>query len=100
MLNFFKIVIVLRHFFFREAIDHFLSALSLQMRGVGPADRRMMSDGIWGTLRVAVIGFQRDDWLNLVDNRDFDGLKQVFGSNTTVPPPNLSEDTHLEQFSS
>jgi peroxin-5 len=86
----------------REAIDHFLSALSLQMRGVGPSDQRMMSDGIWGTLRVAIFGLRRDDWLALVDNRDFDGLKRTFGPTTVdfTPPSDTSENMHSEPFAS
>lgn len=66
-------------------MEHFISALALQNNGVGPSGKPEMSLGIWGTLRVAVMGLKSDrtdELLRLVDNKDFQGLRNALSSQT------------------
>lgn len=70
---------------YREAIEHFISALDLQRRAefaVGGATA--MSDSIWSTLRLAVLYLkqERTTTLKLVDDRNLDGLMAEFMYNS------------------
>ena len=64
---------------FREAVEHFLTALDLQRQAdTPPGTKIQMSEGIWSTLRLALLYLGRHDILNYVDQRDIDKLLQEF----------------------
>lgn len=71
-------------------MEHFVSALSLQNNGVGPSGKADMSHGIWGTLRVAAMGLKSDEFLNMIDARDFDAIRNFLSGRSdysSVLPP-------------
>lgn len=62
---------------YKEAAEHFITALSLQRRGFGPkGEMSQMSDNIWGTLRMAVSLMGRGDLYEIADNKDLDRLSR------------------------
>jgi len=77
-----------------QAVEHFVSALSLQNNGVGPSGKADMSYGIWGTLRVAAMGLKSDEFLNMIDAKDFDAIRNFLSnrSNSSVLPPQTYVD--------
>lgn len=67
---------------FRQAAEHFLTALNQQARGKDVANSgttSQMSDTIWSTLRMCVSLMNRGDLKPVVDNRDLKELNSAFG---------------------
>jgi len=57
---------------FREAAEHFISALNIQASGKGPQGKsswRSMSESIWSSLRLVVSLLNRQDLFPAVDNK-------------------------------
>lgn len=68
---------------FREAVEHFLSALHLQERSRGPkGERSVMSDNIWSTLRMTLSLMGRTDLTAVCDSKDLPHLNKEFGIDT------------------
>lgn len=65
---------------YREAVEHFLIALNLQCNADTPQGMTsLMSEGIWSTLRLAMIYHERHDLLPLVDDKNLEPLLKEFG---------------------
>ena len=63
----------------REAVEHFLTALNLQNHADTPTGMKsQMSEGIWSTLRLAILYLGKRDLLRLVDSKTLDMLIQEF----------------------
>ena len=68
---------------YREAVEHFLTALNMQKQSRGPKDpQQVMSDNIWSTLRMAVSMLGRTDLYQACDSKDVDFLSKEFGMNS------------------
>lgn len=64
---------------YREAAEHFITALDQQRKGKGPKGSGKMSDNIWSTLRLAITLLGNHDLLKHVDAKDLDPLLREFG---------------------
>lgn len=63
----------------REAMEHFLTALSLQKSGRGvKGTSAVMSDNIWSSVRTAISKMDRGDLYDLCDKKDLDAFKTEF----------------------
>ena len=66
---------------YREAVEHFVTALHFQRSAsMGGAGRETgsMSDTIWSTLRLAIIYLDKQHLLRSVNERDLDTLMEHF----------------------
>jgi len=67
---------------YREAAEHFLTALNFQSQGRGPQDSKdvkTMSESIWNSLRVALNMMERSDLVSHIDSRNLTFLSSEFG---------------------
>ena len=67
---------------YREAAEHFLTALNFQAAGRGPwdtAELQTMSDTIWNSLRLALNMMERRDLVSHIDSRNLQYLSSEFG---------------------
>ena len=64
---------------YREAAEHFITALDQQRKGMGPQGAGRMSDNIWSTLRLAITLLGNHDILKHVDAKNLDPLLREFG---------------------
>uniref|UniRef100_A0A914XHP5 Peroxisomal targeting signal 1 receptor n=1 Tax=Plectus sambesii TaxID=2011161 RepID=A0A914XHP5_9BILA len=79
----------------REAVEHFLSALQLQQRGIGPDSRQQISDGIWQTLRSAVMRMERsDELLRAAEGKNVAEFARTFHQ---IAPSNMSSMAQHDQ---
>ena len=64
---------------YKQAIEHFLTALKQQSDGIGPQGAHVqMSENIWRTLAIAIGHLQRPDLEPSVAAKDFSRLLQEF----------------------
>lgn len=66
---------------YREAAEHFLTALNQQARGRDVKNSpalSQMSDTIWSTLRMCISLLGKTDLRTAVDNRDLETLNKAF----------------------
>lgn len=64
---------------YKQAVEHFLTALKQQNDGIGPQGMRVqMSENIWRTLAIAIGHLQRPDLESSVANRDITKLLAEF----------------------
>jgi len=64
---------------YKQAIEHFLTALKQQSDGIGPQGTHVqMSDNIWRTLTIAIGHLQRGDLEQAVANKDLTKLLHEF----------------------
>lgn len=65
--------------FFREAAEHFLTALNMQQQSRGPnGPESVMSTNIWSTLRMTLSMLGRPDLYNACDSNSLDVLNKEF----------------------
>ena len=66
-------------------MEHFLAALNMQQRGIGPqGERSTMSQNIWSTLRMTISLLGRMDLYKAADEHDLNKLNNEFGVSTIV----------------
>ena len=65
---------------YKEAVEHFLSALMQQSEGVAGVvgKEKQMSETIWGTLRLALSFLNRSDLYGACLSKDLDKLREEF----------------------
>jgi len=76
-----------------EALEHFVSALSLQHRGIGPTDKPI-SDSIWQTMRVTAMSLPMDyntpssvdrtNLLSAIDARNISDVTRIVSANNNT----------------
>lgn len=67
---------------YRQAVEHFLTALKQQNEGLGPLGAHgQMSDNIWRTLGTALSHLERPDLEISIINRDLEKLLKEFEIN-------------------
>ncbi|KAH6933898.1 hypothetical protein HPB50_018679 [Hyalomma asiaticum] len=68
---------------YREAAEHFLTALNMQSAGRGPTGMQSVnsavSENIWSTLRMVLTLLNRPDLYKVADRRDLPFLNREFG---------------------
>ncbi|GFO22009.1 retinal rod rhodopsin-sensitive cgmp 3',5'-cyclic phosphodiesterase subunit delta-like [Plakobranchus ocellatus] len=63
---------------YREAVDHFVAALSMQKQSTGPQGQSAtMSESIWSTLRMTLSLLGRTDLYEACEKRDLDRLRDI-----------------------
>lgn len=68
---------------YREAVEHFVTALNLQRNSRGPlvGQKAVMSDNIWTTMRITVALLGRtEDLSDACDARDLDRFNREFNT--------------------
>ena len=69
---------------YREAVEHFLSALNLQEGSRGPGgERAAMSNNIWSTMRMAIALMGKPELQQSCDNKDLSALNKEFSHEAT-----------------
>ena len=64
---------------YREAVEHFLTALNMQRSGIGPQGKSStMSTNIWATLRMTLSLAGRPELYDLADKRELDLLNKEY----------------------
>ncbi|XP_066296627.1 peroxisomal targeting signal 1 receptor-like isoform X2 [Branchiostoma lanceolatum] len=64
---------------YKEAVEHFLTALNMQRAGKGPkGEAALMSENIWSTLRMAISLMGRPELYAHCDHKDLDALNSEF----------------------
>ncbi|XP_078695944.1 peroxisomal targeting signal 1 receptor-like isoform X3 [Branchiostoma floridae x Branchiostoma belcheri] len=64
---------------YKEAVEHFLTALNMQRAGKGPkGEAALMSENIWSTLRMAISLMGRPELYAHCDRKDLDALNSEF----------------------
>eukprot|EP00058_Branchiostoma_floridae_P000759 XP_002586247.1 hypothetical protein BRAFLDRAFT_62718 [Branchiostoma floridae] len=67
---------------YKEAVEHFLTALNMQRAGKGPkGEAALMSENIWSTLRMAISLMGRPELYAHCDRKDLDALNSEFRLN-------------------
>ena len=75
-------MVIVTFFMYREAVEHFLTALNLQQqaKGVGGGSKQAhMSESIWSTLGLAISLVGRPDLKEPVHSRNLNLLMREFG---------------------
>ncbi|CAN7986346.1 unnamed protein product [Ixodes hexagonus] len=75
---------------YREAAEHFLTALNMQSAGRGPLNRQQpntaVSENIWSTLRMVFTLLNRPDLYKVADRRDLPSLNREFSMESRLDP--------------
>lgn len=73
---------ILSFFIFREAAEHFLTALNYQARVkdvTNSGSSSQMSDTVWSALHMCIGFLNKNELKPLVENRDLKELNKAFG---------------------
>lgn len=66
-------------FYYREAVEHLLTALAIQREGKGHGATPTMSESVWNTLRLATTFLGSSPQIRtMLEQQDLDGLIREF----------------------